>query len=519
MGSIMFDDGDQAIDDAIDAPRFNQKSVYNYHGYRPVRHELSHSTVRVTGALPKDLDGVYLRNGTNAQFEDSRVRAHAFCGAGMIHQVQIRDGVATYSNFYVRNPRFEIEKRAGREIFLDFTDMAGGGRAALQKLRSVQTKRAQGLIPDLSPLELITNSTSIRYHSGKLYCLQEHGYAFVLDTKQVDGRLVMDGNGRLETWAGEWEGPFSAHPRFDPITNDMYNLSIDASRNIVAGLITDGMRHSQATVHSYNPAEPALSWLHDFFLTENYLIFPDGSVRVDMSRLDTSSGSIFNFDHDYPLRWGVIPRKFKQGDAVRFFTTAEPALVWHVINAWERPSPTTGAPEIVLFSPCFSSYPSDIPIHTPEEPPARVKKWVLDLDSGTVAEEKLLIDHGYERPSLNLEYVARESQYCYLLDEHGDGYMGKGVLKYDMVNERELGYFDYADMYGGEALFVPRKNSSGEDDGYLLDLLMGEFKADLLVLDAKTMKEQARLQLPERVPFGVHATWLGSTELAAVYGQ
>jgi carotenoid cleavage dioxygenase len=61
-------------------------------------------------------------------------------------------------------------------------------------------------------------------------------------------------------------------------------------------------------------------------------------------------------------------------------------------------------------------------------------------------------------------------------------------------------------MYGGEALFVPKANPVSEDDGYLLDLLMADDRADLIVIDAVTMTEIARLHLPQRVPFGVHAT-------------
>jgi carotenoid cleavage dioxygenase len=88
------------------------------------------------------------------------------------------------------------------------------------------------------------------------------------------------------------------------------------------------------------------------------------------------------------------------------------------------------------------------------------------------------------------------------------GYMGKGALNYDLIDEREVAYFDYGDFFGGEALFVPKAGASSEDDGYLLDLLMTASEAALLILDAKSMEEIARLHLPQRVPFGLHACWL-----------
>ena len=94
--------------------------------------------------------------------------------------------------------------------------------------------------------------------------------------------------------------------------------------------------------------------------------------------------------------------------------------------------------------------------------------------------------------------------------------MGRGVLKYDMVEEREVAYFDYGEFYGGEALFVPRRSASSEDDGYLLELLMTADRAELLIIDAATMQEMARLHLPQRVPFGVHSCWLNQAQLASL---
>jgi carotenoid cleavage dioxygenase len=170
---IIFDDTDEKLEVELDIENFNKKSVYNVPGYKPVRRELKHAPVVVTGSLPADLEGVYLRNGTNVQFEQSHIRSHAFCGAGMIHQIEIKDGMATYSNFYVRTPRFEIERKIGREIFIDFTDIAGGGPQAIEKIKHVNEKKKRGLIPNLSQYELTTGSTSVRYHSGRIYCLQD----------------------------------------------------------------------------------------------------------------------------------------------------------------------------------------------------------------------------------------------------------------------------------------------------------------------------------------------------------
>jgi len=503
----IFGEEDERIERALDVERFNRASVYNHAGFRPVRNELSHAPVRVTGTIPRDLEGLYIRNGTNPQFDRTHVRYHVFNGAGILHQIQILNGEATYAHAYVRTPRFLFEQQAGREVFVEFSDVAGGGRAGIDKIKLVEEKKRKGAIPNLSSLETVPGSTSIQYHHGALYCLQESGYAFVLNARREGGRLVLDGRGRLENWGGRWQGPFSAHPRVDPSTGDFYNLSADSTGRILAGHITQGALHRQAAVHEQTAETGRMGYLHDFYLTENYLVFPDISIRIDQRLMAGETGSCFFFDPSYQFRWGVLPRSFRNGDTVRWFDAGMAGSIWHVVNGWERRGPGGGS-EIVLYAPIFSSYPSDLPIHTPEEPPAKLHKFVLDLESGKVIEKRQLLDHGYERPSLNLGYVGAESRYAYLLDEERAGYMGKGALKYDLINEREVAYFDYGDFFGGEPLFVPKADASSEDDGYLLDLLMTGSEAELLILHAQSMEQIARLHLPQRVPFGVHACWL-----------
>ena len=94
--------------------------------------------------------------------------------------------------------------------------------------------------------------------------------------------------------------------------------------------------------------------------------------------------------------------------------------------------------------------------------------------------------------------------------------MARGVVKYDMVYERELAYVNYGEFYGGEALFVPRKNGPSKDNGYLLELLMTADRAELLIIDATSMQEMTRLHLPQRVPFGVRVCWLNQEKVASL---
>lgn len=509
---------DEELERLLDVARFNRESVYNQPGFKPSHVERSHAPVEIVGELPDDLEGVYIRNGTNPQFANQRVRYHMFDGAGMLHQVQISDGAATYSNTYIRTPRFNIERELGRETYSHFSDLAVSGDLGMRRMGLIAQKQQRGVIPPLSSFETTGASTAVQYHGGNLYGLQEFGHPFRLNAAVKGGRLMLDGTGEFETWGGGWKGPFSAHARLDPDNGDFYNVSIEPGGGIYVGHVRDGVAQRQTLAHQQHPEQDKMVYLHDFFLTRNYIVFPDISLRSNQSGRHNSDGSLFNFRNDYTLRWGVLPRNFKPGDTARWFDTGIPGSLWHTVNGWEQ-TDNAGHSTIVIFAPKFDEYPAQIPIHTPAEPSARLTKWVLDLDTGEVAQERTLLDHDYERPSINLNYLGTPSRYTYLLDEERDGYMGMGVLKYDLDREEEVSYLDYGDMYGGEPLFVSRENPKSEDDGYLLDLLMGDDEAALIVVDAQTMQEVARLLLPQRVPFGVHACWLDTSRLDVIAGQ
>ncbi len=490
----------------------NRTSIYNVRGYQPVSHEVSHLPVKVSGTIPPDFKGVYLRNGANARFGSTASHLHPFNGAGMIHQVQIDNGAITYSNFFIKTPRDVFEQKVGHEVYPQFSDLAIGAKGVLPKLKLIEAKKASGEIPNLTPLELSTASTAVQMHHGKLYCLNETAFPFVLDSRKTEERLILDGSGRLETWGGKLQSPFSAHPRIDPNNGSFYNISIHRQNGgVFYSRLEDGDLVDHQLIHQ-QPGSSWMAYLHDYIVSENYIIFPDVSLRADRARLGKED-SIYYFDGDYKMRWGVLPRFPKHGDSVRWFETDGPGFIWHMINGWEMLS-DEGTKQIVLYAPLFVEYPDGVSIHSPHEPHADVYKWTLDLESRKVKSKKL-IDGPYERPSINLSRSGLPSRYAYLLDETG-GYMGKGVLKYDLFEEKEVGYLSYGDALGGEPLFVPRVDAKSEDDGYVVDLLMKEDSADLAIFSAASLKELARIHLPSRVPFGVHACWLTQGQIAGL---
>ena len=75
----------------------------------------------VEGEIPRDLDGIYLRNTENPLHPAFKTY-HPFDGDGMVHVVGFRDGKAFYRNRFVRTDGFLAENEAGE------TAVAGAGR-------------------------------------------------------------------------------------------------------------------------------------------------------------------------------------------------------------------------------------------------------------------------------------------------------------------------------------------------------------------------------------------------------
>lgn len=67
----------------------------------------------ITGKVPTDINGVFLRNGPNFKYMPASERVHWFDGDSMIHAFRIKDGRIFYCNRYTQTPRLLYETKYG----------------------------------------------------------------------------------------------------------------------------------------------------------------------------------------------------------------------------------------------------------------------------------------------------------------------------------------------------------------------------------------------------------------------
>ncbi|MEM6365021.1 MAG: carotenoid oxygenase family protein, partial [Planctomycetota bacterium] len=86
------------------------ESVFTRGIFRPVTDEITAEDLPVVGEIPKDLNGLFVRNGPNP-FNATSSTYHWFDGDGMVHGVRFRDGKANYLNRYVQTASLEQQQR------------------------------------------------------------------------------------------------------------------------------------------------------------------------------------------------------------------------------------------------------------------------------------------------------------------------------------------------------------------------------------------------------------------------
>ena len=75
--------------------------------FRPVSEEVTETNLKIEGSLPPELNGLYVRNGTNSS---SGISDHFFGGDGMMHGIRLEGGQAKwYRNRYIDTPVYRKE--------------------------------------------------------------------------------------------------------------------------------------------------------------------------------------------------------------------------------------------------------------------------------------------------------------------------------------------------------------------------------------------------------------------------
>ena len=452
--------------------------------YAPVRRELDAPSLPVIGEIPADLEGLYLRNGPNPQFDPLGAH-HWFDGDGMLHGVRISRGRASYRNRYVRTRTWEYEAAEGRALW---PGMSEAPRFDLPE--GIFLKH--------------TANTALVHHAGKLLALMEATVPYEVRAATLDTVGPYDFEGALRA-------PMTAHPKVDPVTGEMVFFGYQVMPpSVVYGVASPGGE----IVHTAEIPLRSPVMMHDFAITERFAVFLEMPLSFDGARMMEGRFPVV-YRRELGARIGVMPRR---GDAsqVRWFEVT-PGAVFHTVNAWEEG-------DAVVLTACRAESSDVLAAHLYEPglaPPndlGRLHRWRLDLATGEAREEPL-DDVPGDFPRIHEGYLGRPHRYAYVgrVGAVGDDLRFTGVMKYDLRTGSAESLAWGRGRYGGEVAFVPRPGARDEDDGYLLGYVWDQLeqRSEMVVVDARDLfaRPLARVLLPQRVPFGFHGAWLDAAKL------
>lgn len=436
-------------------------------GFAPVRPETDAVDLAVTGSLPPELTGLYVRNGSNPAGDPS---PHWFLGDGMVHGVRLDRGRASwYRNRYLRTPQL-----ASGGDFMSGGPPGGAGNQS---------------------------NVSVFEHAGKILTSGEIGLPYEISPDDLRTLGVHDFGGALTT-------AMTAHPKIDPATGRMHFFGYGfvppyLTYHVVAA---DGTLEYSAEVAVAGP-----TMIHDFAITETDAVFWELPVVFDMAAAIASlspdapaDGSSFPFrwDPSYGARIGIMPLEGPTS-AIRW-VEIDPCYVFHGVNAHREG-------DIVVIDVC--RMPTMFQAGGDPDPNA-LHRWRVNT-SGTelTFTDEMLTDVQVDFPALDRRRTGRSNEQAwFVLIESLDGF----PIEFAGLGRREsaTGSIDaYSPGPGyrlNEGTFVA--GGAGEGEGWLLSYAWDRARdaSDLVVFDAMAMSAGpvATVHLPARVPYGFHGSWV-----------
>jgi len=445
---------------------YYRPDMYLENNFAPVDVETTLTELTWTGSIPEELTGRFLRNGPNPLQKVDPDSHHWFIGDGMVHGLRLDSGRADwYRNRWVRSE--SIAADLGEEV--GDRNLSGG-----------------------SP------NTHVIGHAGRTWALVESG------TPPVELGYELDTIGHSASW-----GAYTAHPKVDPETNELHAISYDWAnyRDHVKYVVMDA---SANTTKVLDIAMPGMSMIHDMSITRNYVVIYDFPVTLSFMALATGSGFPFRWNPEHEARVGLLPRNGGAEDII--WSPVSQSYAYHPMNAYENEDGN------VVIDICRYDRMFDGDTHGPfGDSTPKLDRWEVNPVLRKVSETRV-DDRDQEFPRCHPDLNGKPYRYGYTVAAEGTSF--PRIFKQDMQTGASSTYEFGPGRHGAEPYFIPRESAASEDDGYLMTYVYDESRkaSELVILDALDLARPAlaQIQLPVRVPYGFHGSWIADGDSTAV---
>jgi 8'-apo-carotenoid 13,14-cleaving dioxygenase len=437
--------------------------------HEPVTAERTDTDLKVTGTIPHDLNGRYIRIGPNPVTPPNPASYHWFTGDGMVHGVRLQDGQA----LWYRN----------------------------RWIRSHAVSAALGEAPAPGPRNGASDTvnTNVLGHAGQTWALVEAGGYPV----RIDDELNTIAH---DPFGGTLKGGFTAHPHLDPETGEMHAICYEGTdQNTIRHVVVDTqgkVRREEPISVQHGPS------IHDCAITENYVVIMDMPLTFSMKSLLSGYNFPYSWNPKHTPRIGLLPREGSNADVI--WCAIETCFVFHPCNAFENADGT------VTMDVCAHNSIGKVSTQGPDSTQTPFERWTIDPNAKQVTRRVIDTDpQEFPRADERLSAKPYRYAYCVALPREGafnnaDSRIYKHDLKTGTRETRDFG----AGHIPGEFVFLPKSESSAEGDGWLMGYVINthDDTTDLVILDAKafTSDAQATIHIPCRIPAGFHGNWIAA---------
>ena len=443
----------------------------------------------VEGQIPAGLRGTLYRNGPGRLQRSGQRVDHWFDGDGAILAVHFTEAGATGLYRYVQTEEFQAEEQANQYLYSGYGQRAPG---PFWNRWGSQPKNAA--------------NTSVLALPDKLLALWEGGqpHALNLETLETQG---LDNLGSLKS-----AQTYSAHPKCDPQTGDLYNFGvIYGPRSHIQLYRSDatGQIRQQGKI----PLE-RVALVHDFVLAGPYLIFliPPVVLKLVPILFGTQSFSdALQWQPQHGTQIIVVDRKTLK-EVSRCET--DPWFQWHVGNGFAADDGSVVIDYVRYPNFDTNQWLQEVVSGCPKTPAAGFL-WRLRIDSaaGKVIANEQQLDLECEFPITAAHEVGQPHQSLYLASQSQPN--AKVEENFDSIArfDSETGKLTLAQFSSGcyPVEPIPVSHPDHPNRGWMLTVVFDGNRDQSMVqiFDAQQLDAGpvCVLELPEVVPIGFHGTW------------
>jgi all-trans-8'-apo-beta-carotenal 15,15'-oxygenase len=443
----------------------------------------------LAGTIPAGLSGTLYRNGPGRLERGGQRMGHWFDGDGAILAVKFADGAARGVYRYVQTEGYQTESKVDRLLYGNY-GMTSPARIWERWGKSLKNSA----------------NTSVLALPDRLLALWEGGkpHALDLDTLETIGidNLEFDRSQLI----------YSAHPKVDPISGQIYNFGISIGvkpkLNIYCSDRTGKIvRYSQTNL-------PRIPLVHDFLLVGKYLIFCIPPVVIQP--LPIVVGMVSYSD---AMQW-----KPELGSQILVFDRADLSLVsssivepwfqWHFGNGFIDRDGNIVCDLVRYPDLATNEYLREVATgETKTLAIGMLWQLVINPTSGQLISSDRLTDRSCEFPVVPTAQVGQEWRYTYLA-AHKDA----SILHQELVGT--IGRFDRSTntltiaeldrhLYPSEPIHVVDKYDEFQE--WIITVIYDgiNHQSEVWIYDSDRLNDApvCRIGLPSVVPMGFHGTW------------